>query len=268
MYRIDKSSNAIEPLQERSFGELGLRERTHLQEWVAKYPLALGEELLIIQKEFAGFSDTQERLDLLALDKEGSLVIIEHKLDDTGRDVTWQALKYASHCARLTKEEIRQIYQDYLDRTEPTQKADDRLSAFFDVEDFQELTLNKGLTQRIIMVAANFRKEVTSTVLWLLNFKIRIQCFKVTPFSMGDNMFLNVEQIIPTKDAEEFVIGLAGKAIEEIENAEAEQRRIAFGANFGPRSSTRWRRGPICIAIFRPGHQAGSPRVPAYAVSV
>ena len=211
---------------------LGLRERAHLQEWIAKYPLVLGEELLIIQKEFAGFSDTQERLDLLALDKEGSLVIIEHKLDDTGRDVTWQALKYASYCARLTKEEIRQIYQDYLDRTEPNQKADDRLSAFFDVEDFQELTLNKGLTQRIIMVAANFRKEVTSTVLWLMNFKIRIQCFKVTPFSMDDNLFLNVEQIIPTKDAEEFMIGIAGKAIEEIEDAEAEQRRHRIRREF------------------------------------
>jgi RecB family endonuclease NucS len=82
-----------------------LRERAHLQEWIAKYPLALGEELLVIQKEFAGFSDTQERLDLLALDKEGSLVIIEHKLDDTGRIATWQPLKYASYCARLTKEE-------------------------------------------------------------------------------------------------------------------------------------------------------------------
>jgi hypothetical protein len=154
----------------------------------------LGEELLVIQKEFAGFSDTQERLDLLALDKDGSLVIIEHKLDDTGRDVTWQALKYASYCARLTKEEIRHIYQDYLDRTEPNQKADGRLCDFFRVEDFQELTLNKGLARRIIMVAANFRKEVTSTVLWLMNFKIRIQCFKVTPYSMGDDLFLNVSR--------------------------------------------------------------------------
>jgi hypothetical protein len=45
-------------------------------------PLVLGGELLVIQKEFAGFSDTQERLDLLALDKEGSLVVIENKLDD------------------------------------------------------------------------------------------------------------------------------------------------------------------------------------------
>ena len=35
-----------------------------------------------------------ERLDLLALDKDGKLVIIENKLDDTGREVVfWQAIK-------------------------------------------------------------------------------------------------------------------------------------------------------------------------------
>ena len=96
MYRIDRAGNSIQPLKRVSFRELGFRERAHLQEWIAHEPMVLGEELLIIQKEFAGFSDTSERLDLLALDKQGSLVIIENKLDDTGRDVTWQALKYAS----------------------------------------------------------------------------------------------------------------------------------------------------------------------------
>lgn len=64
-----------------------------------------GEELLIIQKEFNGFNDTNERLDLLALDKEGNIVVIENKLDDTGRDVTWQVLKYASYCSTLNKEQ-------------------------------------------------------------------------------------------------------------------------------------------------------------------
>ncbi len=64
-------------------------------------PESLGEELLIIQKEFDGFDETRERLDLLALDKQGSLVVIENKLDDSGRDVVWQALKYASYCSSL-----------------------------------------------------------------------------------------------------------------------------------------------------------------------
>ena len=39
-----------------------------------------GEELIIIQKEFDGFNDTKERLDLLALDKKGRLVV--NKLDN------------------------------------------------------------------------------------------------------------------------------------------------------------------------------------------
>ncbi|MEW8640165.1 MAG: hypothetical protein AB2544_19340 [Candidatus Thiodiazotropha endolucinida] len=99
MYRIEPEKNKITKLQQRTFSELGFKERENLQEWIAKEPNVLGEELLIIQKEFSGFSDTQERLDLLALDKQGSLVIIENKLDDSGRDVTWQSLKYASYCS-------------------------------------------------------------------------------------------------------------------------------------------------------------------------
>ena len=60
-------ANSITPLTARTFGELGFKERGNLREWIAKEPSCLGEELLIIQKEFAGFSDTHERLDLLAL---------------------------------------------------------------------------------------------------------------------------------------------------------------------------------------------------------
>ena len=51
MYRIDKSTNDITQLQKRRFSELGFKERENLQEWIAKNPEVLGEELLIIQKE-------------------------------------------------------------------------------------------------------------------------------------------------------------------------------------------------------------------------
>jgi len=116
MYLIDKKNNRLSKIEEKTFLELGFKEKEHLQEWLANEPAVFGEDLLIIQKEFDGFSDTKERLDLLALDKDGNLVIIENKLDDSGRDVTWQALKYASYCSSLSKEEIRVIFQDYLAR--------------------------------------------------------------------------------------------------------------------------------------------------------
>jgi RecB family endonuclease NucS len=76
LYRIDRPSNNITKLESKQFKELRIRERDHLQEWIAKNPEVLGEELLIIQKEFDGFNETSEQLDLLALDKDGELVII------------------------------------------------------------------------------------------------------------------------------------------------------------------------------------------------
>jgi hypothetical protein len=66
------------------------------------------------------------------------------------------------------------------------------------------------------MVAGKFRKEVTSTVLWLMNYNIRAQCFKVTPFALDEKLFLNIEQILPVKDTEDYSIRMANKAKEEI----------------------------------------------------
>ena len=235
MYKINQSLNSIHRLEQKSFSSLGFRERDHLQEWIAKQPDVLGEDLLIIQKEFSGFDDTQERLDLLAMDKQGALVIIENKLDDSGKDVTWQAMKYASYCSGLSKANITKIYQQYLNINEPDANAEERISDFMDGQDFEELVLNKGVSQRIILIAAKFRKEVTSPVLWLMNFKVRLQCFRVTPFAMGEELFLNVEQIIPTQDAEDYMIGLAEKAQDDIESQVEQKTRHVLRKEFWTR---------------------------------
>lgn len=229
MYTVNHQTNRINAVTTKTFSELGYTERKHLQEWLAYQPDALGEELLIIQKEFDGFDDTRERLDLLALDKYGNLVIIENKLDDSGRDVVWQALKYASYCASLTKAQIVDIYQQYLDRYEQVKgevdlinapknaalNASQRICEFMEAPDLDELKLNLGNSQRLMLVAANFRKEVTSTALWLLGQGISVQCFKVTPYALGEQLLINIDQIIPTPEAKELMIGISAKEAEE-----------------------------------------------------
>lgn len=214
MYQINKSTNNITKLKQCLFGELGFRERENLQEWIAKNPEVLGEDLLIIQKEFDGFNDTNERLDLLALDKEGSLVIIENKLDDTGRDVVWQALKYTSYCSTLSTSQIIKIYQDYLRNTLSEDDAKISILEFLELESEEDLILNKN-DQRVMFVANNYRKEVTSTVLWLINHDIQIQCFKATPYSLNEEIFLQIDQIIPVPETAEFMIDAKEKEKEE-----------------------------------------------------
>ena len=232
MYKINTADNRLSRLEVKSFSSLGFTERHHLQEWLANEPDALGEELLIIQKEFDGFDDTRERLDLLALDKDGVLVIIENKLDDTGRDVVWQALKYASYCSNLSKPQLISIYQQYLDKYCDGGNAKELICDFLNSPDIDEVVLNSGHQQRLMFVAANFRKEVTNTALWLLSNGIQLQCFKVTPFAMGESLFLNVDQIIPTPEVKELMIGITAKEADE-KNTKTELKnrhkvRLAF----------------------------------------
>ena len=215
MFRVDRSQNRLSRLVQKRFSDLALRERDHLQEWLANQPDALGEELLIIQKEFDGFDETRERLDLLALDKDGNLVVIENKLDDSGRDVTWQALKYTAYVSSLTKTQIVDIYQQYLDRFCGGGNAVARLCEFMEVEDLGEIHLNPGNDQRMIFIAANFRREVTATVLWLLTRGIKAQCFKDTPYMLNEELILDIQQIIPTPEAADFMIGMSTKDNEE-----------------------------------------------------
>ncbi|MDA7988067.1 MAG: DUF4268 domain-containing protein [Alphaproteobacteria bacterium] len=233
MFKIDSDKKRMSELPKSTFSDLGIREREDLQEWIANTPEALGEELLVIQKEFAGFDETRERLDLLALDKDGSLVIIENKLDDTGRDVVWQALKYVAYCSTLKKSEIVEMFQDYLRKQGRGGEDASRLICdFLEAETMEEISLNSGSDPRVILVAANFRKEVTSTVLWLISKGVKARCMKATPYVHGDEILLDINQIIPTPEAEDYMIKMSSKDSEEKEasagRAHREQIRLKF----------------------------------------
>jgi hypothetical protein len=231
MFVLDKEANKITKVKSKTFHDFGFKEREHLQEWIAKSPECLGEELLIIQKEFDGFNDTNERLDLLALDQSGTIVVIENKLDDTGKDVTWQALKYVSYCSTLSKQQIKEIYQAYLDKYEPNKNAEEKIVNFFNGKPFSEILLNEN-DQRMILVAGKFRKEVTSTVMWMLNHGIKVQCIKVTPYEYNKQILLDMEQIIPVKEAEDYIIKMADKTREEKEVKEANRDILELRKTF------------------------------------
>ena len=212
MYIVDNKNNELIKANKTTFKENGYKERQHLQEWIAKEPSVFGENLLIIQKEFDEFADTRERLDLLALDKNGCLVIIENKLDDSGKDVTWQAIKYASYCSSLDTNDVIKIFQDYLVEQGSNENAEKTIMEFLNIDDKKYLNLNQGEnTQRIFLVAAEFHKEVTSSVVWLRNYGVDICCFKVTPFKYDGKIFIDFDKIIPLPETEEYQIKIANK---------------------------------------------------------
>ena len=98
------------------------------------------------------------------------------------------------------------------------------LCDFLDVEELDDVVLNAGNEQRLVLIAANFRKVVTSAVLWLLRHGVRGQCFRVVPYSFGEDLFIDLQQIIPTPEAADYMIGMAAKG-SEAESVEGARKR-------------------------------------------
>ncbi len=108
-----------------------------------------------------------------------------------------------------------EIFQKYLNRYQQGGDANALLCEFFEAPDIDEIKLNTGNGQRLMLVAANFPKEVTSTALWLLGQGITVQCFKVTLYALGEQLLLSIDQIIPIPEAKELMIGISAKEAEE-----------------------------------------------------
>ncbi len=197
MYKVDTENKSLIKLSKATFSDLNLRERFDIQEWIAKTPNILGEELLIIAKEYVLPSGV--RLDLLAIDKAANLVVIELKRDHSGSDVDWQAIKYVSYCSNFTQEEIHEIYADYL--------GSDEDEAKLNIEEFIEDEMEKvNDSQRIFLAAKEFHSDVVSAVLWLRDFGIDIQCIKLEPFLDDESqLFINPSIIMPLPEAKDYI---------------------------------------------------------------
>lgn len=207
LFRVHPGSPKADPLDEVEFAALGLRERQDIQEWVAANPSILGDDLLIIAKELSEFDRAKERLDLLAVDFTGALVIIELKRDDSGEDVHWQAIKYASYLRDATPDFIVQRLADYAEI--PLGESTERLLRHLGAEELSGLNHD----QRIILASHRFAPEVTSAVLWL-NEKVRqddfITCVTLTPFrdSQTNALYVQANTIIPVPTASQYLIGV------------------------------------------------------------
>lgn len=211
LFRIDPHTKESSSMEEVDFARLGFRERRDIQEWIANNPRILGEDLLIIGKEYSDFDRTSERLDLLAVDAHGRIVLIEVKRDDSGSDTHWQAIKYASYFRNTKPQDVVRILAGHesVSEEEAEEKLRTHLEGDLDV-------LNND--QRIILVSHRFAPEVTSAALWLnekSSDEDMISCVRLTPYRDAQNgdaapLYIQASRIIPVPGAENYVIEAGG----------------------------------------------------------
>ncbi len=197
MYKVNVNDKTLTKLALTDFTSQNLLERYDIQEWIEKAPDILGEEFLIIGKELLLASGS--RLDLLAIDKKARLTIIELKRDDSGKEIDWQSIRYTSYCSNFLVDEIISHYANYLNSDD--EEARSRIDEFID-EDLEIL----NHSQRIILVSKEFHSDVISSVLWLRDYGIDIECLRLKPFfDENDELFVQPDKIIPLPEAKDYI---------------------------------------------------------------
>jgi Arc/MetJ family transcription regulator len=87
---------------------------------------------------------------------------------------------------------------------------------------------------RIILAAADFGKEITTTVIWLRDrFGVDISCVRLRPHRMDNgSLLLDIQPLIPLPEAAEFQTQIGAKqAAERKERAERHELRYRFWAS-------------------------------------
>ena len=177
VYRM--TGEKFEELPETSFEAENIREREDLQRILRDQPDVLEEGLLIVSDEYGDWQESNRRIDLLALDENGRLVVVELKRSDRDSFMDMQATRYASMVANMTVEQVVEAHRGYIQKRGISEDAQSRIREHLG-SDGEEIRISTG-NPRIILVSANFSKELTTHVLWLNQRDIDITCVKLQP---------------------------------------------------------------------------------------
>jgi hypothetical protein len=212
----------------------GLRERGDLQRLVRDQVEIIAPETLLLAEEFGDWEDSRRRIDLLALDKKANLVVIELKTEEDGGHLELQALRYSAMVSKMTFEQAKNAHEAYLRERGST---DDARAHILEFLGWTEPAKHEfGGDVRIVLVAPDFSKEVTSTVMWLNERDLDIRCIRVRSYKLDQRLLAEVEQVIPLPEAEEYQVRLRQKGAEERAARRAEPTLEDFWRDF---SATR-----------------------------
>ena len=246
IFQID--SDSIYRLPLTSFGAAGLLEGPDLQRLLRDQIDVIADDVLVIAEEFGEWTDSRRRIDLLGIDKEENLVVFELKRTDDGGHMELQALRYAAMVSTLTAERAVEVFGSYL---KIRGRTDDPEQAILDFLEWDELEADRFAPDvRIVLVSADFSREMTTAILWLNERNVDIRCVRLRPYSHHGQTLLDVQQVIPLPETADYQVQVREKE---------RQKRVARTSSIdftrydvlinGDTYTAQWKRNAILLVV-------------------
>ena len=170
MLKIDRDNQSFSLLDTPTLADVSITERYDLQEFICNSPAAfckeIEQELFLVGKEIVPSKNVQDRIDLLAVDREGTCVVIELKRGNHKLQL-FQAISYAGMIAQWELDDFLQLLDE---------ERQEALADFLDVD-----TDDINRQQRIILVAEAYDFALLTGTEWLCEkYGVGITCCRIS----------------------------------------------------------------------------------------
>lgn len=200
-----------------------------LEQWLIRDPELAGESLLVLGSQLAEFAEDKDRLDVLAVDRNGELVLLELKVDGAFRLTDVQAMAYAAGYASLPPSHLADVLRKRLEKesgeTKSLEEAKAIIGSFVDiVDEFDEWAPSRRV--RIKLIAPGYPKRVLNTVKWLGDvYAMPIEAIECQLFEDATGkLSLTFERLLPLKTDDAFDLTIK----------EAEEKKVVHGTTRRP----------------------------------
>lgn len=204
-----------------------LDDENQLEELIVQDVSIINADWLLIGRQVRTSFD--KRIDLLALDANGSVIIIELKRDKTPRDVVAQAIDYASWVETLEDNQLVDCYVDFSTRHKlPVQSLDAAFKTKFGLS-LADVTLNDS--HQMVIVASELDASTERIITYLNNrHGVGINAVFFSAFTDGNNRYLSRAWMIDPQETQQLV---STRGAREPWNGE-------FYVSFGENAERNW----------------------------
>ena len=209
MLKIDRDSQSFSVLDTPTLADVSITERYDLQEFISNSPHAffkeIGQEWFLIGKEIEPSSNVQDRIDLLAVDKEGTAVVVELKRGNHKLHML-QAISYAGMIAKWTPNDFLQLLDD------------DQKEALEDFLEVDQEEMNRQ--QRIVLIAEAYDYALLVGAEWLSeHFGVDVTCCRiaVAKDAATDAEYLVCSNVFPAPELAKEAVSRGRKSSSSIE---------------------------------------------------
>ena len=112
----------------------------------------------------------------------------------------------------------------------------------------------------LVLVSANFSRELTTAVMWLNEKALDIRCVRIRPYAYEGKTLIDVQQVIPLPEAADYQVQVREKKCQE---RKARQSTIDFTRSDvvvdGQTVTAQWKRNAILLVVKGTASHGASP---------